>query len=205
MFVYETCVLIKSTSDESVRQDLINTFKTVVEEADGELLITDEWGLKSLAQTTSNGQRDGFYTYFMYRAPGTVNNEIDRRLKINENAIKHINVRLGDAADSEKIVKAYKTPYASNSANRPSEEELNINDKEKKMFARRKSCWFTANKIKPDWKNPLTYKWLVNEFGKISPGRVTSLSAKMQRASNTAIKRGRCIGLISHTNNRLAR
>lgn len=204
MFIYETCVLLNQSVDESVRQKLIETFKNVVESEKGEVLIIDEWGQKRLAEATSKGETSGFYTYFMYKAPGTVNKEIGRRFKIDENVIKFINLRLGDESKQEEITKAYKTPYASNSAHRPSEEDAISNEKEKRLFARKKSCWFTANKTSPDWKNPMTYRWLVNDFGKISPSRVTGLSSKSQRAANRAIKRGRCIGLISHVNNHIA-
>lgn len=204
MLIYETCVLMNQSVDESTRQKLIESFKEVVEGEKGELLIIDEWGQKRLAEATSSGQTSGFYTYFMYKAPGTVNTEIQRRLGINELVLKYINVKLGDESKQEAIVKGYKTPYASNSAHRPSEEDAVSNEKEKKMFARRKSCWFTANKISPDWKNPMTYRWLVNDFGKISPARVTGLSSKAQRAANRAIKRGRCIAVISHVNSHIA-
>ena len=73
------------------------------------------------------------------------------------------------------------------------------------MFARRKSCWFTANKTAPDWKDPMSYAWLVSEFGKISPARVTGISRKMQRLATVNIKRARGIGLLSYMSGRTAR
>ncbi len=60
------------------------------------------------------------------------------------------------------------------------------------------TCWFTTNKITADWKDPKTYAWLVNEFGKISPARVSGVSRKHHRWAESAIKRARNIGLISH-------
>lgn len=77
-------------------------------------------------------------------------------------------------------------------------------DKDRKMFSKKRSCWFCAKKTEPDWKNTSTYTWLVNEFGKISPGRITGLCARHQRSSNTAIKQGRNIGLLSYLSNRVA-
>jgi ribosomal protein S18 len=73
------------------------------------------------------------------------------------------------------------------------------------MFSKRKSCYFSAKKTQPDWKDPSTYSWLVNEFGKISPARVTGLRPKYQRMATSAIKRGRCMGLISYMSNNVAR
>ena len=140
----------------------------------------------------------GHYVYFLYLANGQTNREIERRFRINESVVKHIVLKKGTNAAREAILKAYVTPYASSSAHHPSEEDLKINDKEKRLFARRKSCYFRANKIEPDWKNPYTYRWLVNDFGKISPSRVTGLSSHYQKAATAAIKQARCIGLISH-------
>ena len=204
MFIYETCVLLDpSVTEESCKQ-VISQTQEAIEKGGGETLLTDEWGFKTLAQPTSRGRGKGYYIYLLYLADGQVNIEIERRYRINELILKHIILKKGPAPAREAILKAYVTPYASSSAHHPSEEEVNINDKEKRLFARRRSCYFKANKVEPDWKNPYTYKWLVNDFGKISPARVTGLSSRYQRAATTAIKQARCIGLISHVSKNFA-
>jgi ribosomal protein S18 len=78
-------------------------------------------------------------------------------------------------------------------------------DKDRKMFAKKRSDWFLAKKTSPDWKDPSTYAWLVNEFGKISPARVTGLTPKNHRLAVAAIKRGRAMGLISYLSNQTAK
>ena len=75
-------------------------------------------------------------------------------------------------------------------------------DKDRRMFSRKKNCWFCAKDASPDWKNPHSYSWLVNEFGKISPARVSGLCSKHQRHATTAIKRGRNIGVLSIVSNK---
>lgn len=77
-------------------------------------------------------------------------------------------------------------------------------EKDRKMFSRKKTCWFCAKTAAPVWKDPSSYAWLVNEFGKISPGRVSGICAKHQRAATTAIKRGRNLGLIGYLSNQVA-
>lgn len=74
-------------------------------------------------------------------------------------------------------------------------------EKDRKVFVRRKVCWFCAKKIEPDWKDSNTYLWVVNEFGKISPSRITGVCPKHQRSVSRSIKRSRCIGLIKYTSN----
>ena len=148
---------------------------------------------------TSNGVAKGTYIYVMYKADTNVNTELERRFRISEDVLKFVFINLGVDADQEAIVKAYKNP------NHNSGENNFDAEKEKKMFSKRKSCYFSAKKTTPDWKDPSTYSWLVNEFGKISPARVTGLRPKYQRMATAAIKRGRCMGLISYMSNRTAR
>jgi len=83
--------------------------------------------------------------------------------------------------------------------------DQNSIDKDRRMFARKKACWFCAKNDLPDWKDPFSYAWLVNEFGKISPARVTGVCSKHQRKATTAIKRGRDIGFISAISNQSIR
>ena len=77
-------------------------------------------------------------------------------------------------------------------------------EKDRRKFARKKSCWFTAKKVKADWKDPGTYAWLINEFGKITPARVSGISRKHQRFADYAIKRARQVGLASSLTGRIA-
>lgn len=123
-------------------------------------------------------------------------------------------VKLGDDADQEKVVKAYKTPYSKNyrgsvlddeeDEEEVSEEEEEGTIKTKKRFSRRKTCVFSEKKVKADWKDPKSYEWLVNEFGKVSPSRVTGISRKHQRFVTTAVKRARQMGLASYMANGFA-
>lgn len=84
----------------------------------------------------------------------------------------------------------------------PGDNQYDI-EKDRKMFSKRKNCWFCGKKSNPDWKRPDTYSWLVNEFGKISPARVSGLCAAHQRGAKTAIKRGRNMSFISYVSNKV--
>lgn len=198
--IYETAIALRPEASEEAVQKVIAIVKDVVAENKGEILVEDNWGVKTYAQPTSSGNTKGNYFYVMYKVDTQTNKEIERRFNINEEVEKYIFVRLGEDADQEAIVKAYRNPSlgVKDDAGRDAE-------KEKKMFQKRKSCYFSAKKTSPDWKDPSSYAWLVNEFGKISPARVTGLRPKFQRMATTAIKRGRCMGLISYMSNQVAR
>lgn len=198
--IYELAYVLRTDATEEAIKKIGDSLKEAITTAKGEILIDDAWGVKTFAQATKNGVSKGNYFYVMYQSDTSVNTELERRLKINEDALKYMVVRLGEDSEKEALTKAYQNP------NHVNNNEGGIDsDKEKKMFQKRKSCYFSAKKTQPDWKNPSSYAWLVNEFGKISPARVTGLRPKFQRMANTAIKRGRCMGMISYMSNHTLR
>jgi ribosomal protein S18 len=144
----------------------------------------------------------------MYKGAGNLNAEIERRYRINESMVRFIIVKLGEDKHQDEIVKAYSNPNNAKVDQAEMDEEGGFGggeDKDKKMHSKRKSCWFSAKKTSPDWKDPKSYAWLVNEFGKISPARITGLTPTFQRRANESIKRGRNMLLISYQSNETAR
>ncbi len=196
--VYEILVLASAEADDATLESINESVKSAISEG-GEVLKYDDWGVKSLAQPTEKGMTKGRYLYFMFKSDGKVNIEIERRLRINEFVVKFLCVKLGQDKDIAQFQKSYKNP-------KEMEEGDNYDlNKEKKMFSKKKSCWFSAKKTSPDWKYPSSYAWLVNEFGKISAARVTGLRPRFQRMATSSIKRGRNMGLISHLSNQTFR
>jgi ribosomal protein S6/ribosomal protein S18 len=201
--IYELLYLVKTEAPEQTLTTLKSEIKSAVEASKGNIVLEDDWGRKRLAQPTNKGIDRAQFQYVMFEAAENANLEIERRLKINESVLKYLTVKLGETAEKDKLLKEYQEQQQAN--NNVDEKNGMSAEKEKKIFSKRKTCWFSAKKTKPDWKRPETYSWLVNDFGKISPARVTGLRPRFQRMSNTAIKRGRCVGLISHLSNEVAR
>ena len=199
--IYELAYVLRTDATEDAIAKMAKLVEETVKSFNGEVLVSDNWGIKSFAQATSKNVKKGNYFYVLYKADTNVNTELERRFKISEDVLKFLFVKLGTDAEQEALVKAYKSP---NQATSTAEGGVDP-EKEKKMFQKRKSCYFSAKKTEPDWKDPSSYAWLVNEFGKISPARVTGLRPKYQRMATSAIKRGRCIGLISYMSSQTAR
>lgn len=202
--IYETAFVVRPDASEeavnAIKTALADTFK----EFGAEVLVNDSWGVKTFAQPTESGLKKGAYHYFMYKGAGNLNAEIERKFLINESLVRHLIIKLGNDKDQDEIVKNYKNPNHTQAAE-IDDEGFGGEDKDKKMHSKRKSCWFSAKKTSPDWKDPKSYSWLVNEFGKISPARVTGLTPTFQRRANEAIKRGRNMLLISYQSNETAR
>jgi small subunit ribosomal protein S6 len=206
--IYETAFVVKPDATEEAITSVKALIADTVKEFGGEVLVSDTWGVKVFAQPLESGLRKGNFFYVMYKSKGSVNAEIERKFRINESVVRFMIVKLGDDAQQDEIVKGYKNPnhtQAQGAAVEGEEGEELTGDKEKRMHSKRRSCWFSAKKTSPDWKDPKTYGWLVNEFGKISPARITGLTPKYQRQACDAIKRGRAMGLISYTSGDYAR
>ena len=205
--IYEAAFVVRPDASEeavnAIKTSLTETFK----EFGAEVLVTDTWGTKIFAQPAESGLKKGSYHYFMYKGAGNLNAEIERKFSINESMVRHLIIKLGNDKDQAEIVKNYKNPNHSQPVQDLDDEGGfgGGDDKDKKMHSKRKSCWFSAKKTSPDWKDPKSYSWLVNEFGKISPSRVSGLTPTFQRRANEAIKRGRNMLLISYQSNETAR
>lgn len=205
--IYETAFVVRPDATEEAVASVKNTFAEALKEFSGEVLVTDSWGVKTFAQPAESGLKKGAYHYFMYKGAGNLNAEIERRFRINEALVRFLIVKLGEDKHQAEIVKNYKNPNHTQASGDLDEEGgfAGGEDKDKKMHSKRKSCWFSAKKTSPDWKDPKSYSWLVNEFGKISPARITGLTPTFQRRANESIKRGRNMLLISYQSNEIAR
>lgn len=85
---YELVYVVKSNSDEEVREAILNKVKEVVA-TDGEIVKVDTWGTKKLAYPIAKFT-EGFYVLVNFKSAVDVPKEIDRNLKINENVIRHM-------------------------------------------------------------------------------------------------------------------
>lgn len=202
--IYELALVAKPESTEQDVAKLKAMVHEVVKAHDGEVFIEDEWGKMTFAQPTTEGIGAGHFVYFIFKANSENNKELIRRLKISDFHLRHMFVALGEDEDREAVVKAYKTPFSKTYKGSVTEKEGDEEADNPKKFARRKSCYFKANSVKADWKDPATFTWLINEFGKISPARITGVSRKHQRFATTAIKRARQIGVAAYVSNRTA-
>lgn len=210
--IYELSLVTKPEFSAEQTASLQSLVQEVVRQHEGDILIQDDWGRLRFAQPARNGDVHGHYLYFLYKANSKNNLELERRLGITEGITKSMIVLLGGDEDQDKIVKNYKSPYSKNyrgsvlddedTQMQMEEEDMGAEDMDggrpKKRFSRRKSCVFSEKKVKADWKDPKSYEWLVNEFGKISPCRVTGITRKHQRFVTTAVKRARQMGLASY-------
>ena len=85
---YELLFILDSAMDEAARNQMIETVKGIIN-ADGEAGEADLWGAKKLAYPI-NKKKDGFYVLIPFKASAELPKELDRRLKISDNCMRHI-------------------------------------------------------------------------------------------------------------------
>jgi small subunit ribosomal protein S18 len=61
---------------------------------------------------------------------------------------------------------------------------------------RKRVCYFSQNKIEPDYKDVETLRRFINERGKIVPRRLSGVTAPNQRKLSVAIKRARHLAML---------
>jgi small subunit ribosomal protein S6 len=77
------------TPDEA--EGVLNEILNVIQ-AKGEVVSVDRWGKKQFAYEIEH-QREGYYFVVNFKVPGDYVGELNRRLRINDQVIRHIIVR----------------------------------------------------------------------------------------------------------------
>lgn len=90
---FETLLLFSPELSTDVRNELLESFRAVIEREGGKLLAEDAWGMRDLAYPVQKQMR-GFYVRFEYAAPGTLVAELERNLRITEGVFKFLTVKL---------------------------------------------------------------------------------------------------------------
>ena len=85
---YELLFVLDPSLDEEQKATLIETVKSVIN-AGGEAGEADVWGDKKLAYNI-NKKSTGYYVVLPFKADAELPKELDRRLRINENVMRHI-------------------------------------------------------------------------------------------------------------------
>ena len=85
---YELLFVLDPSLDEEAKADLIEKVKAVIN-TDGEAGEADVWGDRRLAYAI-NKKNTGYYVVLPFKADADLPKVLERRLRINENVMRHI-------------------------------------------------------------------------------------------------------------------
>ena len=85
---YELMFIIDPVLDDEKKDAVIETVKGIIAAA-GEVAATDIWGLRKLAYPIEK-KTEGYYVVMQFAASPELPKELDRRLRISDNVMRHI-------------------------------------------------------------------------------------------------------------------
>ncbi len=86
---YEIMFIIAAALEEEKRVATVDMVKEIIAADGGEVTNVDEWGMKKLAYPILK-KNEGYYVVMEFKAPAELPLELDRRLKISDNVIRHM-------------------------------------------------------------------------------------------------------------------
>ncbi|MCY4381037.1 MAG: 30S ribosomal protein S6 [Proteobacteria bacterium] len=98
---YEFTLITSSKLSEYDRESLLNKYENMIVADGGALLNKDEWGLQKLAHPIKKQFR-GYYVCYQFAALPTSIHEAERHLKIDQNILRYLNIKLSGSHDPKK-------------------------------------------------------------------------------------------------------
>lgn len=92
---YETLYIVRPELSEEEQQAVAQKFADIVTQAGGEVIKLDIWGKRRLAYEVKK-LREGIYILMQFRGESQVAQEVERVLKITDEVIRQLVVRLED-------------------------------------------------------------------------------------------------------------
>ena len=112
---YEIMFIVRPDVEEVELDKLIETFSGYVTGGGGTVKTTEKMGRRRLAYTVKKFN-DGFYVLLIVDAPASLISEIERRLRVSEQVIKFITVRMDEEEKRLAKVKAIRDTKVKRSA-----------------------------------------------------------------------------------------
>ena len=94
MINYEVMFIIDAALEDAQKEATIETVKEIIA-AEGEVSNVDIWGVRKLAYPIQK-KNEGYYVVVEFKAPAELPKELDRRLKISDNVIRHMIINKED-------------------------------------------------------------------------------------------------------------
>lgn len=108
---YELVYIFKPDTPEAAMAEMHAQIAAVVERLGGVIERTESWGRRKLAYEIAH-QKEGIYVLEIFRGGGELVKELDRRLKVSEDLLRHLIVRVDEAervADRSRSRRAEKS------------------------------------------------------------------------------------------------
>lgn len=106
---YEVVYIVHPEVDPDGLAAIQDSIKSVVERDGGAVVKVEPWGTRPLAYPI-NDQREGQYVLLQLQLEPVAVADLERSLKLNEQVIRHLVVRLEEVAETSKPEEAQIAP-----------------------------------------------------------------------------------------------
>lgn len=108
---YECVIIVKPEATEEKQKNLFKKNKQIIESFKGELTHVETWGRRRLANPIKK-EKAGLYFHTLFTANPQSIAELERTMRINEDVLRFVHVRLDDRTDLNKHLEAFKENIA---------------------------------------------------------------------------------------------
>lgn len=102
MIGYETTYITRADATDDQQKAFLEKVKGIILAHNGQVVNVEDWGKRRLAYPIKKESR-GYYTYLMYTGNNSLVAELERNLRINEQVLRFLSVKLGDDFDPATI------------------------------------------------------------------------------------------------------
>ena len=90
---YELALVVNAKVEEDVKVATLEAVKELIARFGGTVTNVDDWGKKRLAYEIQK-MKEGFYYFIQFDADATVPGEVEQRVRLMENVIRFLCIRL---------------------------------------------------------------------------------------------------------------
>lgn len=95
--LYETIFIVRPDRGEEVKE-FTDKFQKVIQDLGAEVNEVEEWGVRELAYPIRK-QKKGYYVLMRHRSTTGTVDELERHMKLNEDVLRFLTVRLDEELD----------------------------------------------------------------------------------------------------------
>jgi len=90
---YEHTIIARQDLPENENKSLISKYESLIKKNSGEIVKTEDWGLRTLARRINNNKK-GYYFHIKFKGIGKTIVELEKEENIDEKLVRSLTVKV---------------------------------------------------------------------------------------------------------------
>ena len=103
MALFEHVIILKQSLSSSELSSEIKNHTTMLSELNGNVVYQESWGMRNLAYPIKNNKK-AFYEFMNIEIPQENIDQINSKLNLNENVIRHLSIRVKSFSETPTLM-----------------------------------------------------------------------------------------------------